>query len=340
MIQKLPDNSTWSALAGLRFALALVVVSAHLAYAGAAVPLARFNASAAILGFLFISGYSISASVAREPSGYYKRRMIRILPTYYLCLALALIPYAVWGPQIHLAHNTVFTAPSGWTFAGNLLLLQAFVVGPIMTLGPSWTLSVEEFHYAVAPALRKISIPVLLSVCGISAFGYYHWYLSPRLTLGGLAMNWLWLSWAWVAGMIIHRINRPWISVLVFVPFAAVIHANDPHSGHSGLLGSMTVGVTVAIVCFAHKIRSIWPPLRETLFWLGNISYPLYLAHLVLIAGLFPLLRGTQWNCALVYIIISLSLSAAIYHLIDAPIRLRRKKQKASDATPHVASTA
>ena len=55
---------------------------------------------AAVLGFLFISGYSMAASFEREPGGFYERRVWRIYPVFLATFAYAQVP--VFSPRTFL----------------------------------------------------------------------------------------------------------------------------------------------------------------------------------------------------------------------------------------------
>jgi hypothetical protein len=68
-----PTSVSWEALALLRFFLAWIVLSGHLTsytdHSGWAEALSSFDAKAAVVGFLLVSGYSIAASLDRESEG-------------------------------------------------------------------------------------------------------------------------------------------------------------------------------------------------------------------------------------------------------------------------------
>ncbi len=65
----------WPMLGGVRFLLALIVAGDHLALFFPASELSynlkSLSSLAAVLGFLVISGFSIAASYAKEPQGFY-----------------------------------------------------------------------------------------------------------------------------------------------------------------------------------------------------------------------------------------------------------------------------
>ena len=86
-----PTDPVGRLLGGLRFALATIVVGAHLVWFSPnshLTKLAYFSAIAAVLGFLMVSGYSIAHSLAQSETGFYRRRLRRIMPLYVLALCL------------------------------------------------------------------------------------------------------------------------------------------------------------------------------------------------------------------------------------------------------------
>lgn len=178
----------WSALGGLRFFLAFVVFAAHFRIAGSGGWLeapVMFGALAAILSFLFISGFSIAHSLDREAEGFYLRRFARIMPVHLLTLGV----YSVLLMKIGGTTNTAggFSPPDIPKLLLNLALLNGTVVGPIN--GPTWSLSCEVFFYALAPFLLRLIRGKMLGhalfLTGIAASGFLY-FINPWIELGVL----------------------------------------------------------------------------------------------------------------------------------------------------------
>jgi len=130
----------WSLLALMRFALAAIVMVAHLEVHHLAslhvlsiIP--HFGAFEAVLGFLLISGFSIGSSYRKEPDGFLKRRALRIYPVYIGALVLACIavPQAF---DLHLAS----------TVLQNLVFLNQ-ITTDVSLVGPAWSLALEVWLY-------------------------------------------------------------------------------------------------------------------------------------------------------------------------------------------------
>lgn len=192
-------HNPWPALAALRFVLAVVVMVSHLSWFAPGLP--DGGALAAVLGFLVVSGYSIAASLEREPAGFYRRRLRRILPVYLAACALSLLPVAL-GPVVD-ATGYVWAVPAPAEVVCNLVFLQGFACGPLTSNPVVWSLSVEAACYAAAPFLRRWTAAALALV-SLAAFllippepVYY-----SRMTGGGALVL---LAWAWLAGFLLWR---------------------------------------------------------------------------------------------------------------------------------------
>src|SRR5437763_65568 len=125
----------WSILAAVRFLLASVVAVNHL---GEFAPLGilgfipKFGAFESILGFLLISGYSISVSYTKQPDGFLIRRLKRLYPVYLAAMAVNCVAI--------LAENGPM--PSVGEIALNALFLNQLFTSTSF-VGPAWSLSLE-----------------------------------------------------------------------------------------------------------------------------------------------------------------------------------------------------
>jgi len=136
-----------------RFLAASIVVFFHYGRNTSVVSLAPgfLTAGPEMVSFFFVlSGFVMVIAYWDkdfDPPGYYRARLIRILPTYFLALIAALFLESV--------------AYSKRAVVINALFLQAWIPPyPLSINGPSWSLSVEMFFY--------LTFPLLL------------WWLKPR----------------------------------------------------------------------------------------------------------------------------------------------------------------
>lgn len=135
----LRDEPRWAVLAALRFFLSLVVVVGHCCSLVSGPSDWTFvglwlNQGSAVFGFFILSGYSIAASLEQSPTGFYRRRMLRIWPLYLGCIAFGLlvslrIPNGfIWPTGVNMPPT------SAGSIAASLLMLQA-IVGPAIPPG-------------------------------------------------------------------------------------------------------------------------------------------------------------------------------------------------------------
>ena len=315
------DKSQWAILAGLRFALAMVVVLAHLRWVvpstGAHSWLGAAGPTAAVYGFLLISGYSIASSLSSQPSGYLRRRVIRIAPVYYACCALAWLPWLLCGPIVTMQNGLTLQQPTLFVTAANLAMLQSFVSDTQNSLAPAWTLSIECFFYLIAPWLMKQKTAPLVIACALSATGSYFWFKAPHMRL-----DYLWLAWAWIGGFIIYR-HRERPIAWVVAGIAGIIMTSGTIADYNpGVFARYTIGLTVLLMWVAPRLN-VSERLGKWLDLAGDISYPLYLAHFPVLITLYALLRGTAWNAPSLYIAAAIGVSVAIYYGFDLPMRKR-----------------
>jgi peptidoglycan/LPS O-acetylase OafA/YrhL len=143
------DTGTWAILAGMRFVLATIVLVGHVCqftlhwrwpYSG------TWPQMSAVYGFLLISGYCIAASLQKSPGGYFRRRILRIYPTYLAAMVLAYATAKFIG------------APTAgrYTTLGSLVMLEAILSPRFPLMGQAWTLAAEWWCYMAAPLFERL----------------------------------------------------------------------------------------------------------------------------------------------------------------------------------------
>src|SRR6218665_3154567 len=116
------EESQWALLALMRFGLSAIVAVGHLGLflpgeAGWIHAANLLDGKAAVIGFLMISGYSIHASLEREPDGFLLRRFLRVYPLYFLCvLFTCLVEFGTAGEVVARMPCSRRWAPS-WPWA-------------------------------------------------------------------------------------------------------------------------------------------------------------------------------------------------------------------------------
>jgi peptidoglycan/LPS O-acetylase OafA/YrhL len=335
-----PTIARFAAFDGLRAIAALMVLTYHVTLWGGYSrmgPLAGAAAElkAGVAVFFVISGVLLYLPHARairndEPPPswrrYARRRVLRVLPAYWLALSVVAI-----GPFAAGVMN-----PDVWRFYG---LTQIYDPGTIFSgLGVSWSLAVEVSFYAVLPlfagvlgwAVRRLNpanaapaqLSVILAVGAASiAFreilaGSPAGAVSNDLVTSATAlpalMDWFaigmafavlaadWEAGGSMVGWLARLARAPWACwLLALACFAAGIpfQGGDLFLTLYGPATHVAIGLAAGLFVLpaiapgrsssAFPIRLLT---RPALAWLGTISYGIYLWHvpvLILLRGPF-----------------------------------------------------
>lgn len=305
------------ALDGLRGLMALLVLVAHYfgevahGFHGLAV------AWIAVVMFFALSGFVVGRLIlehAGKPGfalPFYMRRACRTLPAYILwVLLLGIAGIALHGSAYADARLT-FPLTSYLTFTQTLWMVAEGDVGS-RWLVPTWTLTVEQQFYLVAPALlllvpRGKLVPVLATVAGISILFRASIYWGGALPdLAALVMLPGSVD-ALLAGLIAAAVLRSApearpstllrATPVVLLVVAAILKLADP----LGLRLFEVLGPSVVAVACGTYILSIALGAPEAarlqssgLRFLGRVSYSLYLSHLAVLGLLHGLLLHAE----------------------------------------------
>jgi len=323
------SSSTWAALAGLRFVLALIIVNTHLGltYSSALsffdLPdfyrLGRRLGPLAAIGFLVISGFSIAHSFSVAPHGFYRRRALRVYPTLAFAIAIYLAGLQVWGP-IRTASGVLVGMPPLAEAVAPFLALNGITHGSF--LGPTWSLSVELLFYAFTPLIAWMPRWALLAAIAMSAVLHA---FNEALGIGtypgafhGLAAASLF--WAWGAGFYFYRYPG-WAAAAGIALLGGILLTRFNYEG--GVWARQTFVGAIGVIAVASLARLRLSLPERTLNYLGDLSFPLFLLHMPVIVfgnGVF----GIQ--SAPVLVAAALALSVFCLHCVERPIALSFKR--------------
>lgn len=336
--------SKYYGVEALRFFAAGIVVVTHATFFArerndATTPVWHFG-EAGVHIFFVISGFVIVLAASRRdgvwvtPAYFAIRRMLRILPMYWLATTINLA-VLVAMPTLVL-HSSL-----DWSqvVKSYFLIPDYNLDGRIEPLlGVAWTLYFESFFYALfaCSLLLKVSplwaVPVALSLCfGLSFFRSTDWppitvYANPIVLefAGGMAL-----------AVFRKRINLPALSSFFIFAVGVILlvvlgemGGNVPGQGHDrgGLhdlvyRGGPSFLVVLGTVALDRYIN--WKRL-EWLLLLGGASYSLYLFH-PLIGPAAPVLltRLGVINGALSTVlstVLSIAIAVAIYRVLEQPL--------------------
>lgn len=310
------------AIDGLRGLAILMVTAFHLWRAagrpdlGALTPLAPWGASYVSL-FLAISGFCLYRQWLAQPLPalqFYRRRLARLLPPYYLALA---VMTAVWllsgrGAGISAKHWAVQLLVHA-TFTHTLLADGAFRIATVF-----WFIGVLVHLYLLFPLLAPLvrGRPWLMAAAAWAASVTYSAGLG-RLEIASTATY----LGAFVCGMAAghlaasqKRLPR-WLplvgwTALLAAPFLhAVAHPGWIHWWGDPLFAPCWAALPLSAATLGSRLFT-WRPLA----WVGAISYSMYLYN-----DLFA------WVPLWAYPPVVVAAGAAGWWLVERPLQRRRR---------------
>jgi peptidoglycan/LPS O-acetylase OafA/YrhL len=367
-----PGNPRFPAVDGLRALAALMVLVGHTSFLSGVngrgqlgAVLSRFDLGVAL--FFIISGFLlyrpfVSARMDGRPAPgvlrYGRRRLLRIVPAYWLALTVL----AIWPG---LGGDVFGHVPVYYLFLQNLQI--DWIQGGITT---AWSLCVEMQFYLVLPLYALTAARVLrgrdgglqlrvelvsLAVLGAASFALRTWaYRDPGTdTISWtVAGSFLWFAFGMAMAVVSARwhgaarrpaalalIDRrpllPWAVALVLL--AIVSHIGLPTAGPQFysvgdwfwehlLYGLIAVAIaapaTIAVLspsALPHRLLTLRP-----VAWLGLVSYGTFLWHHPLTEQFIHVQDWTSHGSFLIYtgvvFAVATACAAASYYLVERPL--------------------
>lgn len=293
-----------------------------------------FVSEVAVALFFVVSGYVMvvtSKSLFGTKGGpltFWKRRLIRIMPPYWLATALmVIVQLVVLGvlvePQRLVASLALFPF---WPDNGSLK------TAPF--LWPGWTLFYEMAFYAhfglfLALGRGRALIAVSLALIGLAIAGVFVpadnafvFTLTRSIVLVfivGIALA------AWrEAGGAAPAVLR-WIAGLASLPVLLALIANEQALGISEVR-SFYCGIPAALVAFALLGGPIRLPAPRFFTEFGNMSYALYILHVPLAWGWawfyrrLPFFTPGPWDYLVTALAVVLIVSWLFYRHVERPM--------------------
>lgn len=303
---------------------------------------------------------------------FYENRLLRLFPLYWAFLVLIALLALLPSVGTTVVDNTLYSARSqlarmfeSWVAAvPNLFIvgsdwLRVLTVKPLdgswgfwprrAPEGPTlkgayqylavpqiWSVAVELTFYAIAPALVRLRTRTLVVLCIAAAIlgPRLNWNMSFRHMLPSANL------WFFILGIIAYRalprmqnVPRAIHIVLACVPFAIAILWRwipiNPPSRDAAVVGSLIALFSIGLPSL-YVLSRDWKADR----WIGELSYPLYVTHLLFQFGTSHLGAYSGAAC----LAISLTVSALLLLLVQEPVeRIRRARAAGARLRPEMA---
>jgi len=296
--------------------------------------------------FFVISGVLISKSYERSDSlrDYLRNRCLRIFPALWVCLVVGVAVILALGVG---SFGRITTPDWLLWWARQMSIFQGFkpaFLEPLSTglNGSLWTIPVELEFYIVLPALygilrlrrrlgnmRLLAIALaslavqLLIVSGHRSVGQARAYSLLQVTL--VPYLWMFLAgisiqrnWSTVRGWLSGRAHWWGIGYLMLCAAAKWLRVDTGGNYMSPVYLLPLAGLIVSLAMSA-------PQLSDRILRHHDVSYGLYLYHMLVIDLLVGLAAPSAWASFAAAIIVSLGLAALSWTLIEKPY-LRGKR--------------
>jgi len=338
-------------------ALATMVPATSDAFQAALTPATLFSGFNYVIGFIVTSGYCVARSTikstARLPfslTHYAAMRVTRIYPALIVCAVLAgIVELALFNSP-----NRIPMWQAGIDdqhFVSNLLGLSGFK-GQFGSYAPTYTVAYELFYYAIWGGALAL-LPQNLGCLAVMTVMPTLFFVLPGNFQFAIVLSALWIMGAALATHAIVRTVRRYPLWLVWsVCLIIFIRGNSEFAKQQislwefpGSLFTIPCGLLFAIVIASHLARS--GPQLALDKWLGEISYPLFLAHGPVIIAVGSLLKAFGPSLGfsisfgtLMLILMSSSLAAAhaVLVLVERPVMSWRRSLTSKEA-PSAAPT-
>jgi peptidoglycan/LPS O-acetylase OafA/YrhL len=358
VFRKYQEKRYFGSLDGIRFISIFMVLWHHgLVWPAIEDPNVLLTRGFTGVNFFFVlSGFLITTLLLREEgltgrislSGFYWRRILRIVPAYFLLVT------AVSAYYILIKGETQYAGLVPYYY----LFLSNFLVGDIPLLSPTWSLAVEEQYYLFWPlmlvamaglaAARRIKVLVaLIALCvafdlGLgSALGLPHLETEhavfrfpgsaySALLIGSLLAVVLdWKPGYAAAYRIAGGRMAPLAGAAVLLAALAFLPSNLSGLPFFVLHCAMAIFIATVVIREDHVLAPAlsWGPVAR----IGQISYGIYLFHLialhvatVLMARLDLAPVATNWAVTVLYVPIAIAIAEISFRYYETPIRRLR----------------
>jgi peptidoglycan/LPS O-acetylase OafA/YrhL len=298
--------------------------------------------------FFILSGFLIGKLILERHHHanfflvFYVRRFLRIIPVYFIVVLIV-------GAIIHYFPRPWMEAESNFPLWSYLSFTQIFYMITTQSIGahwlaPTWTMTVEEHFYLVAPALiaftpRKWLVPVLVSCAVFSFFLRLFLFTTDAGTMAGFVLLPARAD-TLICGMLAAvavRSALPWVRIiplLRMIPFLAIIGLaatlmNEGMTVYYIANSSLVaIGGSAYILCVVLGALNGVDYSSKMLQFFGNNGLCIYLIHLpvlglmhgVILGGIPDIATPAQWLITIAALPVTVLLSRALTKLVEEPL--------------------
>lgn len=294
-----------------------------------------------ISGFLMGKLYADIASI-KDTITFYKKRLNRILPAYYVTLFITLIaaaflvlPHEFKDISRHGIFSFLLAPNVG--FWGDASYFESRFFKPFLNF---WSLGVEIHFYLIFPLVafvfRRVVWLVLIGAIGSLILCYLIADISPKTSFFMMPLRF----WEFMAGFLVAKIEirnvKRWMSSLALLALIITIGLSTlsfSQSDHLKYAAPLVTLLSLIILLMQLPSQISESIVGKTLQTLGKYSYSIYLVHFPIIAlVLYQPYSGLNLNPETMTdtaLILSLTVATSIvmFHIVETPFRKNMMKQ-------------
>jgi peptidoglycan/LPS O-acetylase OafA/YrhL len=300
--------------------------------------------------FFVLSGFLIGTILMNNRgaknyfSTFYIRRIVRIIPNYYLLIALFVIVGSIpfFSSDYFLTGNNVIPVWAYLVMVHNIFIAHLQNFGNT-SIGVTWSIGVEEQFYIIFPFLvyflKEKWLPWLLGlaiiIAPIARMQYDNWvpaYVLLPCRMDSIAFGALiaYVNHFHSLTAIVKR-YRLLFAVIVALDITLCIFLSVRYGDLGVFRNTLFAIIFSAMVVFALVFKkSIYGSILrfQKLVWIGTISYSLYLFHDIILGVCWRIAGGGDENVletlrggviTSIALIISLGFSWLIYRKLESP---------------------
>ncbi len=288
------------------------------------------NGGNAVNFFFVLSGFLITYLLLKENNqtktisvkNFYLKRVLRIWPLYFLLVALGTLILPVAFNAFNIDYKFPYTFADSWYYF--VFFMPALVTYHFGThlLQPLWSIGVEEVFYLIwAPLIKFLKKHILMLLLGLiviksiinylvyplgeSSLLYYmvnHCFTFEDMAVGGLGAYFLFQRKSEISALTIYK--KPF-QILIYGLLITYIlfDKNIEWTLWRGLFGTPVFSRLVydflclyLIIGISLNKNNLFKIRSKKLSYLGEISYGIYMYHMLVIFGIVLILKNWLAN--------------------------------------------